>query len=231
MSAVVLVAGVLGVAGAGVGRWTALELATGGYRIEEDEASGPAGSTWWPPVALGLAWFGVSATIGALAHWAALPAYLLFCWLGVALVWIDLDVHRLPNGLVLPSYPAVGVLLAIASVADGGGRWRTALTCGVALWLLFWLIAWLPGGGLGQGDVKLAGIMGAVLGWLSPSHLVLGVMFTFLLGGIAAIVLLVLGRAGRKTRIAFGPAMCLGTLLALLLAPRIIIGMTVLQGG
>src|SRR5439155_21819624 len=43
---------------------------------------------------------------------AALPAYLYFIAIGVALTGIDLEVRRLPNAIVLPSYPVLAVLLA-----------------------------------------------------------------------------------------------------------------------
>ena len=43
------------------------------------------------------------------------PAFLYFTALGVALAMIDLDVHRLPNALVLPSYPVLAGLLAFGA--------------------------------------------------------------------------------------------------------------------
>lgn len=209
----VLLTGVLAVLGGLLGARTGRELATGGYRIEEDEATGSAGARWWPPVFLAAAWGALTWRLAGLADGAALPAYLLFAWLTVCLVWIDLDVHRLPNGLVLPAYPAVGALLAVASLADGGSRWRTALVSAVALLVVFVVLALLSRGGLGMGDVRLSGLMGLVLGWLGPDRVVAGVLLAFVIGGVAAVVLLVAGRAGRKTMIAFGPSMCLATLV------------------
>ncbi len=50
-----------------------------------------------------------------------LAAYLAFAAIAVALALIDLDVHRLPNVVVLPSYPVLAVLLAL-----GAGRARPA---------------------------------------------------------------------------------------------------------
>lgn len=52
---------------------------------------------------------------------SALPAYLTFAALGVALGAIDLDCRRLPNVLVLPSYPVLGALLAVSAGVDGTG--------------------------------------------------------------------------------------------------------------
>ena len=79
---------------------TARELATGGYRIPEDEAGTPPPSTRLvAPLTGALAAF-VTFAVGDLASWAALPAYLVFAWLVAPVVWIDRDVHRIPVGLV-----------------------------------------------------------------------------------------------------------------------------------
>jgi leader peptidase (prepilin peptidase)/N-methyltransferase len=48
----------------------------------------------------------------------------------------------------------------------------------------------------------------------------------FLIGGVVAVVLLVLGRAGRKTHIAYGPAMCLGAWVAIGLTDQIVAALT-----
>ena len=76
-----------------------------------------------------------------------LSAYLAFAAIAVALALIDLDVHRLPNVIVLPTYPFLAVLLLLA--ADGAAllrRPRAAL-----LFLLFFLIAMAAPGSMGFG--------------------------------------------------------------------------------
>jgi leader peptidase (prepilin peptidase)/N-methyltransferase len=69
---------------------------------------------------------------------------------------------------------------------------------------------------MGFGDVKLAGVLGLVLGWLGWGELVVGGFLGFLLGAVLGGVLMVARRAGRKTKIPFGPFMLLGALLAIL---------------
>ncbi len=59
-----------------------------------------------------------------------LPAYLYLCAVGVALAVIDIDHHRLPNALVLPSYPVVAGLLLLAVIA--GGAWGDGLRAAAA---------------------------------------------------------------------------------------------------
>ncbi len=113
-------------------------------------------------------------------------------------------------------------------MAVGEGRWKGALAGVLVMGGFYLLLALLPGGGVGGGDVRLAPLIGAVLGWLGPGHLVIGMAAGFLVGGLVAAALLVAGRAGRKTHIAYGPAMCVGAWVAIGGADRI---MTWLTGG
>lgn len=215
---------VMGAAGHRTGR----ELATGGYRIPEDEATHAPGHRWWTGPATGLL-AGIAAwSVGDTAGWAALPAYLLFAWLTVGLVWVDLDVHRLPVGLVTPTAGALVVLLALASLASGGTRWVGAVAGAAVMGGVYLLLAVLPGGGVGGGDVRLAPVIGALLGWLGPGHVVVGMGAGFLIGGVAALALLAGRRVGLTSDIAYGPAMCLGAWVAVAGASRI---MTAMLGG
>lgn len=206
---------VLVVAALAVGRLTARELSTGGYRIDEDEADHPTPPGWWvAPLLAGLVVV-LALTIGDTAGWAALPAYLLFAWLAVCLVWIDVDVHRLPVGLTRPALPALAVLLVPPTAATG--EWERLLVaglCAVGLTGLYVVFAFLPGGGFGGGDIQLAPAIGLLLGWLSVGHVAVGTMAAFVVGGLTALVLLVTRRAGRSSDMAFGPAMCAGALVA-----------------
>lgn len=214
---VVLCALVMG----GLGQLTGRELATGGYRIPEDEAEHAPGRPWWPGLATGALAALAAVAVGDLAQWAALPAFLLFAWLTVGLVWIDLDVHRLPVGLVVPSGGALLVLLAVASLASGGSRWLGAVVGAAVMGAVYLLLGLLPGGGVGGGDIRLAPVIGALLGWLSLGHLVVGMAAGFLVGGVTAVVLLLGRRVGLKSSIAYGPAMCLGAWVAVAATSRI----------
>ncbi len=218
---VALAALVLGV----VGHLTGRELATGGYRIPEDEADHPTAHPWWTGPATG-ALAGLAAwSVGDLGGWAALPVYLLFAWLTVGLVWIDLDVHRLPVGLVVPTGGATVVLLAVAILATDVARWQGTVIGAVVMGAFYLLLAVMPGGGVGGGDVRLAPLIGAVLGFLGLGQVVIGMGAGFLIGGIAAVALLVTRRAGAKTPFAYGPSMCLGAWVSIALAPRIVTGL------
>jgi leader peptidase (prepilin peptidase)/N-methyltransferase len=149
----------------------------------------------------------------------ALPAYLYLGAAGVALALIDLDVRRLPDAIVLPSYLVGGVLLASAAAA--GADWSRAgraLLAMAALFSLYFVLALVYPGGMGFGDVKLAGLLGLYLGWLGWSPVWIGTFAGFLLGSLVGVALMVTRRATGRTAIPFGPAMLAGALLALFVA-------------
>lgn len=143
-------------------------------------------------------------------------ALLLFVINGARLAWIDARTHLLPNRIILPWYLFALVLLGAALVlaGDGAGLLRTLLG-GAILFSFYLLLHLVQPRGMGLGDVKLAGIMGLYLGYLSWSHLLLGTVAAFLLGGLASLVFIVLRRAGLKTSLAFGPYLVIGTTAAL----------------
>ncbi|PKV90364.1 type IV leader peptidase family protein [Amycolatopsis echigonensis] len=104
------------------------------------------------------------ADSGALPAWW-LPVAWLVSVLGVPLALADVRHRRLPDVLTLPAYPVVALTLALAALSGGG--WR--LAAGAALGCLLFggthlIVHRLSAGGLGPGDVKLAGSFGAVLG-------------------------------------------------------------------
>ncbi|MEA5119511.1 MAG: prepilin peptidase [Propionicimonas sp.] len=145
------------------------------------------------------------------AGMVVLAAFLWFAGSSVALTLIDLDTKRLPDAIVLPGY-GVGIgLLTLACLL--GADWWWLLRAGIGMAALFGLYALLwfvRPGGMGAGDVKLAGVVGLYLGWLGWGPLAVGAIAAFLLGGGFGIVQVALGRAGRKTALAFGPWMVAG---------------------
>ncbi len=163
---------------------------------------------------------GTAALFGLTAWWAGptwhLPAYLYLAAIAVALALIDLDVHRLPDAIVLPSYPVLAVLLLGASALEGdGGAALRAVVGGAGLYLLYLALALARPGGMGFGDVKLAGLLGAALAWHSWAALAAGAFAAFLLGGAVGLALVAVHRAGARTAIPFGPFMLLGSGLGL----------------
>jgi leader peptidase (prepilin peptidase)/N-methyltransferase len=178
-------------------------------------------SVRYPLVELGTAalFIAVAARFGLSA---SLPAWLYLAAIAVALALIDLDVLRLPNAIVLPSYLVAPLLFGPAVVA--GRDWSAALRgllAMAALWTFYFVLSLVYPGGMGFGDVKLAGVLGLYLGWLGWSSVAVGTLAAFLLGGVIGLALLATGRAGRRTALPFGPSMLAGALIALFAAAPI----------
>lgn len=152
----------------------------------------------------------------------ALPAFLYLASIGVALTFIDLDTHRLPNAIVLPAYVVAPVLLlAAAAVNDEWSDFvRALVSCALLFGVYFGLMFAYPQG-MGFGDVKLAGILGLYLGWVGWGALVVGAFSAFLFGGLFAVFLVLRGRAGRKSGIPFGPWMVFGALVGVGAGPEL----------
>jgi len=140
-----------------------------------------------------------------------LVAYLYLAAVSVALALIDLDTHTLPNRIVYPTYFVGVVLFTVAALLTGD--YGSLLTAGIAMAVMFaayFVMVLAYPGGMGFGDVKLAGSLGIFLGWLGWGEVAVGAFAPFVLGGVFAIVLIIARGAGRKTRIPFGPWMLLG---------------------
>ncbi|SNX95190.1 leader peptidase (prepilin peptidase) / N-methyltransferase [Geodermatophilus sabuli] len=162
------------------------------------------------------------ALAGALALGGLRPATGAFAWAaaaGVVLAAVDLAVHRLPDRVTAPA----AAVIAAALVVDAAvlGTWlalvRAALA-GAAAFGLAALGALVSPQGLGYGDVKLLGLLGLVLGWVSWGALLAGVFLGLLAGAALSLVLLATGRAGWRTALPFGPPLLLGAAVALALA-------------
>jgi leader peptidase (prepilin peptidase) / N-methyltransferase len=130
----------------------------------------------------------------------------LFCAALVAVSATDLEHSVVPNGIVLP---AVAVVLVAQTLLDPSVEWLAAALAAAAVLIVVTLA--YPGG-LGMGDVKLALLLGAMLGWFVPVALVVGLLAAL----VPAIVLLARhGSGARKMRIPLAPFLALGGVVAL----------------
>jgi len=135
---------------------------------------------------------------------------LLLVALLVPLTLIDLEHRILPNKLTGPgAVAAVAVLAALDP-----GALPEHLIAGAGAGLFFLLAVLARPGGMGLGDVKLAGMLGLFLG----APVVVGLMVALVTGTVVgAVVMARLGvAAGRKTAVPFGPFLALGGVVALL---------------
>lgn len=162
-------------------------------------------------------WWLASSTAsehGQAAMILLLVALLYLVAVSISVALIDLDTFRLPNAIVLPSLVALLVLLVAASVcATDVSLWWPLVRAGVgglALALFYAALWFFWPGGMGLGDVKLAAVLGLMLGWFGWGSLIVGAFAAFVFGGVYGIALMLAGRGSRKSRIPFGPWMILG---------------------
>lgn len=205
-------------AGAGLGRWLAKQLASGGYRLD-DEWDRPVPTRTWALVGLlPLVWGLIAWRVGGPGTLLAVPALMLVGFSGVALAWIDLDIHRLPHGLTYPTAIAVLGLLLVSSAVSGNwwplGR---ALASGAAAYVVLLLLALVSRGQFGLGDVTLGGILGLTLGFIDARMPWEALLLAFVTSGIVSLVGLITRRLTLRSDLAFGPYLLLGALLAVLL--------------
>ena len=158
---------------------------------------------------------------GAWAVWAsgpgwATPAFVVAAAAGGALGVIDGRTHRLPNAITYPTTAAVAVLLVLAAAAAGTWADLGRAVVGAAALSAFYLVLHLVDRrGMGLGDVKLAVLLGGLAAWVGWGALAGAVLLPFLCGGPWSLALIVTRRATRRTAIAFGPFMLVGTAAAL----------------
>ncbi|WP_327731321.1 A24 family peptidase [Streptomyces sp. NBC_00487] len=143
--------------------------------------------------------------------------WLLLAPAAVLLATVDFAAHRLPDALTLPLAAAALALLGVAAVLpDAGGSWTSALFGSLILGACYFVL-FLISKGFGFGDVKLALVLGAVLGWYGWAIVLVGTFAGYLLGALYGIGLMLAGRADRTSRIPFGPFLLAGTLAGVLL--------------
>jgi leader peptidase (prepilin peptidase) / N-methyltransferase len=139
-----------------------------------------------------------------LSAYAALAAG--FCAVLVALSVIDLQHRIIPNRIVVP---AAAVALVVHTAIDPSPQWALA-AFGASGFLLAAAVAYPAG--MGMGDVKLALLMGAMLGKTVPVALMVGMVAALV---PSAVLIARHGAAGRKMGIPFGPFLALGSVVAL----------------
>jgi leader peptidase (prepilin peptidase) / N-methyltransferase len=165
---------------------------------------------------------------GALAGWRldAWPEALAFAVAALAsalLVATDLAAHEIPHRIMWPSLLAllVGLVLA-AALERSWTRLGAALLTGVALALLYFVIAWFGKGQFGLGDVSLQLFFGTFLGWLGLRYALVGAIGAFLVHVPVTLGVLVARRAGRKAELPFGPSLIAASWLAAFLGPVVL---------
>ena len=167
-------------------------------------------------LATALLFFACAWTFGATLQTVAA---MLFCAALVALTGIDLDTQLLPDQLTLPLL-WIGLLLNIFGLF---ARLPDAVIGAAAgyltLWSVYWLFKLITGReGMGYGDFKLLGALGAWFGWQALPMLLL---VSSVVGAVVGIAILVVQKKGRNTAIAFGPYLAIAGLITLFFGGRL----------
>jgi leader peptidase (prepilin peptidase)/N-methyltransferase len=145
----------------------------------------------------------------------------LFCIALVAVSATDLEHRIIPNKIVLP---AAVVVLAAQTALHPSPEWAL---CALGASGFLFVAALAYPAGMGMGDVKLALLMGAMLGRTVSVALMLG-MIAALLPGL--VLLAKHGQKARKMGIPFGPFLALGSVVALFWGHAILDGYLALMG-
>jgi leader peptidase (prepilin peptidase)/N-methyltransferase len=166
----------------------------------------------YPAVELATAVLVTGCVLAFGVTWDALVAS-FFCAVLVVISATDLEHRIIPNRVVVP---AAVIVLAAQTVLHPSPVWALA-ALGAAGFLLAAAVAYPAG--MGMGDVKLALLLGAMLGRVVPVGLMLGMLLAL----VPSVYLLARhGAAARKMGIPFGPFLALGSILALFWGDRLL---------
>lgn len=154
---------------------------------------------------------------------ALLPLLLVLASAGLALGVIDTQHHRLPNAIVLPLWPITLLGLGAAAWIAGSASWSSAIA-GALVWTMLLGGLWVAtrGRGMGLGDVKLAPVLGAVLGWIGVGIAIFGLVLAFAIGAAVGLIALASRHRQWSSRMAFGPYLLTGALLGVLVGEPVV---------
>lgn len=146
-------------------------------------------------------------TLQSLAAWFLL-------WALIALTFIDFEHSILPDNITLP-FLWLGLLLNLFGLFQPIDTAVIGSMAGyLSLFSIFWLFKWTTGKeGMGYGDFKLLGMLGAWLGWKALPFIIL---ISSCLGAMVGITLILFYKKNTNTAIPFGPYLAFGGFLTLL---------------
>jgi leader peptidase (prepilin peptidase)/N-methyltransferase len=141
-------------------------------------------------------------------------ACLVFTWCLIALTMIDADTQLLPDSITLP-------LLWLGLIANSQGLFTTldsalwgAIGGYLSLFSVYWLFKLLTGKeGMGFGDFKLLGALGAWLGWQMLLQIIL---LSSLVGAVLGVSMILIRGKDKNIPIPFGPYLAIAGWIAML---------------
>jgi leader peptidase (prepilin peptidase)/N-methyltransferase len=158
-------------------------------------------------------WAALAAKFGM--RWV-LVGYCVFVAGLIALTAIDIRTHRLPREITYAT-AALGVpfLVVDALVREEPSRITNLLLGAVIALVAMGAIYVASRGGMGDGDVRLAPLLGGFTGWLGLTTVPIGLFLGFFFGAVVGVAMMAGGKAGRKTALPFGPFLAAGAVVAI----------------
>lgn len=177
----------------------------------------------FPSLAASIATVGLSVAIFALlrtdtaATVTGTAVFAAFLVGGTWLALIDAREHRIPDNVLLPLTCVIACALIAMALGIGEPQRILAGAIGAAVMFGIYLVLGLAGG-IGFGDVKLAGLIGFYLTWLSPTAALASAALAYVFAAPHALIAIVRHRkTGKRARIPFGPYMVAAAATAVLL--------------
>lgn len=215
------VAMVVAAAGGGVLAGAVAQAAAS--RVPEREAV--FAGRWWAPSTGGAAGRRYASIVGGTAalwvvaalrlgeSWRLAAMMVLLAGL-VALAACDMERLLLPKRIVYSTGAGSGAFLVVAAATgDQWGRLGVAAACGFVSWAAFLLLHLASPRGLGFGDVRLAALIGLVVGWAGVAAVVVSFLVASAVGVAVGLTLMATGRAGRRTALPFGVFLAIGAVV------------------
>ena len=153
--------------------------------------------------------------------------YLLF-WLYITAVLIvifayDLKHYIIPDKIIYPAI-IIALIFNLLSIIHNSlfiipSIFNILLAAILTSGFFYTIIVITKGKGMGGGDVKLAFLMGLILGW---PVILLSLFLSFILGSIVGIFLILIGKKKMGSMIPFGPFLIIGTFMGLFWGERIV---------
>ena len=158
---------------------------------------------------------GVLFYLSYLSHLSFLSC-LFICGL-IVIFFVDLEHQIIPDEIVIP----LSILFLVYFLMTNPQLLITnyLITALISFLFLYFIFLLTKGKGMGFGDVKLAFLMGLVLGF---PKIVVAFYLAFLTGAFVGVILILLSRAKLKQKIAFGPFLVFGTIFSLLWGEKIV---------
>jgi leader peptidase (prepilin peptidase)/N-methyltransferase len=156
----------------------------------------------------------------AAAHFGrdlVLAPFCVFFSMLVAVSITDLTHRLVPRWLLYAALALIAPLLVVTSAVDHYWQPLTgSVIAGAVAFVLFFATWWFVPRGMGFGDVRLAGVIGITVGYLSLLHAYVAFLAGFIIGTVCGVVMMVGSSAGRKTKIPFAPSLAAGAVIAVL---------------